>query len=122
KDFYRALTEDFKFKDVVGYGRLYRQERIEGTFPEWYNSITGDSEIVYLDDTKKIIFSFIDGEDHTTSDGFTYVAPVKIVFWFNLDAITTNEYRDSEAQRIASVILNKDISTTFTYDRLQKGV
>lgn len=122
RDIYKALTEVFNFQNVEGYGRLYRKERIEGTFPEWYNSVTGDYEITYLDDTKNVIFSFIDGEDHTSRDGFTYVAPVKIVFWFNLDAIQSKAYRDSEAQRIASVILNKEITTTFTYDRLQKGI
>lgn len=122
RDFYKQLTETYGFKNVEGYGRLYRRERTAGTFPEWYNANTGDYEIIYLDDTKDVIFSFIDGEDHQTDDGFTYVAPLKIVFWFNLNAITANEYRDSEAQRIVSTILQKEIFTTFTYDRLQKGL
>lgn len=122
KDFYKELTEKYKFENVDGYGRLYRQERTAGVFPEWYNSNTGEYEIIYLDDTKDIIFSFIDGDDHTTKDGIVYVAPVKIVFWFNLNAITANEYRDSEAQRIASTILNTEVFTTFTHDRLQKGL
>lgn len=122
KDFYKILTENYGFENVEGYGRLYRRERIAGVFPEWYNATTGEHEIIYLDDSKDIIFSFIDGDDHRTEDGFTYVAPVKIVFWFNLNSITAHEYRDSEAQRIVSSILQKEIFTTFTYDRLQKGV
>lgn len=122
RDFYKALTDTYGFANVEGYGRLYRQERIAGTFPEWYNANTGDYEIIYLDDTKDVIFSFIDGEDHPTKDGIVYVAPVKIVFWFNLDSITAKEYRDAEAQRIVSTILQHEIFTTFTYDRLQKGL
>lgn len=122
KDFYNILTGKYGFNNVAGYGRLYRRERIAGVFPEWYNSVTGDYEIVYLDDSKEVVFSFIDGEEHRTEDGFTYVAPVKIVFWFNLNSITANEYRDSEAQRIVSSILQKEITTTFTFDRLQKGI
>lgn len=122
QDIYKALTEKYGFDNVAGYGRLYRQDRIEGVFPEWYNAVTGDYEIIYLDDTKNVIFSFIDGEDHRTEDGVVYVAPVKVVFWFNLNAITADEYRDSEAQRIASTILQEEVFTTFTHDRLQKGL
>ena len=121
-DFYGLLTGRYKFKNVEGYGRLYRQERVEGFFPSWYNASTGNYEIVNFDTTKDVVFSFIDGEEHTTKDGFTFVAPLKIVFWFNLNAIAENQYRDSEAQRIVSDILNREITTTFTYDRLQKGV
>lgn len=122
RDIYKALTEKFGFTNVEGYGRLYRQERIAGSFPEWYNSNTGDYEIIYLDDTKNVIFSFIDGDDHRTDDGRNYIAPVKVVFWFNLNTITANEYRDAEAQRIASTILHEEVFTTFTHDRLQKGL
>jgi len=118
--FHDALSA--QFPNVEAYGRLYRKERISGTYPEWFNSSTGDYEIIYLDDTKDVIISFIDGEEHTTQDGFTYVAPLKIIFWFNTDRIANTEYGDSEAQRLASVILNTEIFNTFTYDRLQKQV
>ena len=122
KDYYNLLIGKYGFSNVEGYGRLYRKEEIEGVFPQWYNANTGEYETIYLDDTKNVIFSFIDGEDHTTKDGIVYVAPVKIVFWFNLDAITAKEYRDSEAQRIVSEILLNDITTTYTPDRMQKGL
>lgn len=122
KDIYSSLTETYGFENVEGYGRLQRKEEIAGTFPQWFNSVTGQHEIVYFNTTKDIVFSFIEGEDHRTEDGVMFVAPVKIVFWFNLDKISANEYRDSEAQRIASTIVKKDTYTTFTYDRLQKTI
>lgn len=122
QDFYNLLIGKYKFTNVEGYGRLYRQERPEGFFPMWYNAATQSYEIVNLNTTKNIIFSFIDGQDHSTNDGFTFVAPVKVVFWFNLDALRAGQYEDAEAQRIVSSILKQDIATTFTYDRLQKGI
>ena len=122
KDIYDALTGAFQFKNVEAYGRLYRNETNDGIRPQWFSSQVADYETVYLDDTKDIILSFIDGETHNTVDGFTYVAPVKIVFWFNLDKIEVNHYPDAEAQRIASVILKENVFNELQFKQLEKGL
>lgn len=122
QDFYDALTKQFHFSKVEAYGRLYRNEKAEGVYPEWWDKNKQDYEPVYLDDTKNVRISFIDGQSHSTEDGIFYQAPVKIVFWFNLNAIDQGAYPDAEAQRIVSFILNKKIKTDFEYDRLQKGL
>lgn len=124
QDIYNALVTKYGFKNVEAYGRLYKNETTTGVFPQWFEAGKNNYVPVYLDDTKDVTVSFIDGNEHTTKDGIVYVAPVKIVFWFNLDKITDGDgkYRDAEAQRIASTILNKDVYTTYTHDRMQKGL
>lgn len=118
---YDALNADFD--NVAGFGRVYRvpteNKPIACVFD---NGTTNDYKEIYLDDRNDVQFCFIDEERHKTSDGVVYIAPVKVVFWFNLSILGEGFRADAEAHRLVSVILDQEVYSEFQITGIEKGV
>jgi len=118
---YDALLVHDSINSVEGFGRVYRNQTKDGIIPEYYVG-NGDYREVYLNNTWDVSFSFIPGDNHTTTDGIVYNVPVKIVFWFNLDKIDTTNRADAEAQRIVSQIIKYELTNTYLATGIETGI
>lgn len=120
EDIYTALGE--YFSKIDGFGRIYKHPGESGFIPKRYDANKRDYEDVYLDDRVDCSFCFIDGDSHDTEDGLLYKAPVKIVFWMDLEVLSKDYRADAEAHRIAASILKDDCVGEFEFKGIDKTV
>lgn len=115
------LSTRWNTSEIDGYGRVYRNEKHDSAIhPEVWNATAKKYFEVYYD--KKSCFFFIDNQNHTTTDGYQFMADVKIVFMLNLNDIKTSSERvDMDAQRDA-IELTRKLSGEYIVRGLEKGV
>ncbi len=118
---YDGLLAKDSISEVEGFGRVYKNNTENGAIPEYYLS-DGNYKELYLDNNWNVSFSFIVGDNHRTEDGIVYIAPVKIVFWFNLKKLDSTKRADAEAHRIVSEIIENEFTNTYQPTGLETGI
>lgn len=119
-DIYDGLKT--QFPNLVGYGRVYRNETSNGVIPETFVLNTNDYQEVYFDSSKDLGFGFIDGQKHSSEDGIVFNAPVKLFVWGDLSKISTTDRQDSELQRQLAVLLKETYLVSDNKVTIEKGV
>lgn len=121
-EIYDQLLAQDSISKVEGFGRVYKNQKVNGgVIPEYYIGNNNYREL-YLDSSWSVSFSFIVGDNHTTQDGIVYVVPVKIVFWFNLNNIDTDKRADAEAHRIVSEVIKYNLTNEYQETGIETGI
>ena len=131
---YNALPS-FWSGDIEGFGKVYKN--IENSsdniptyyksskifIPEVYNSIKGNYEDVYYNNSKSCVFCFLIDDKDSTIDEIVFTNNVKVVFMVDLSKIypLQNERQDAKAQKDAVQAL-RDISGEFIVNEVQRGI
>tara|TARA_R110000737_G_scaffold116429_2_gene149132 strand:- start:4 stop:579 length:576 start_codon:yes stop_codon:yes gene_type:complete len=134
KELYNALPS-FWSGDIEGFGKVYKN--IENSsdniptyyksskifIPEVYNSIKGNYEDVYYNNSKSCVFCFLIDDKDSTIDEIVFTNNVKVVFMVDLSKIypLQNERQDAKAQKDAVQAL-RDISGEFIVNEVQRGI
>lgn len=118
---YDALSTTW-LNPIMGYGRVYKTvDKMGKVVPRIYIGSNEYKEVLFDDNTPGSMF-FIDGDTHTTEDGFRYSTTVKCVFMLNLDKVITDvERADSEVQRDVVEVI-RQYNQGFDIEELEKGV
>ena len=109
--------------DIDGYGRIHKNQKIEGKFyPEYYLGNGQYKEVYY--DNKRSDFFFIVSDDDPTEDEMVFTSKVKCVFMVNLDLIYPNdaERSDIKAQRDAVEMLRESSFGEYVITGITKTV
>lgn len=110
--------------DIDGYGRVYRNLNNEGSYdPDWYVGANEYKSVKYNDDFS-CLFTFIDSNNHSTSDEYLFNTDVKVVFMVDLDRIFSGETDrvDSKAHLEVLEILRSYSFNRFSINGIEKGV
>lgn len=122
-DLYDSLVNKLPSLSVEGYGRVYKNKNIEGGItPEWWDENTGNYKELFLNSSLDLTFFYLENGNHTSDDGSFFIAPLKLVFIFNLKKLRTPHRADAEAQKIVTSSIHVDTYVDFIITEIEKGI
>lgn len=116
----KAIYSKLGWKDIVVFGRIYRNPKDKGYTPEAYIK-DGEYKDVLTNDLKSGTMFFIESESHTPIMGNDFETELKIVFMLDLKKLSGSQIRnDVEVQNNALLEVKKNRFITIT--KLEKGI
>jgi hypothetical protein len=134
EEIYTALPA-FWEGDIKGFGKVYKNVQNSSDnipkyyksskifIPEVYNSLKGNYEDVFYDNSKACVFCFLIDDKDSTEDNLVFTTKVKVVFMVNLNMIYPNsiERQDSKAQKDIVEIL-REINGNYKINEVERGI
>lgn len=116
---YNELLVTWNTTKLDAYGRVYKNEHIEGVIPQVYDAISKNYKTVFYNGQS--CFFFMVSDEETTEDEVEFKTTVRVVFMVNLSDIKTETERvDADVKRDVTTLLRNDY--IFKIKKYIKGV
>lgn len=123
EDLYDSLLSKTSGITIDGYGRVYKNPQKEGgAIPERWDEISREYKEMYLNSDRDLTFFYLENGSHTSEDGSYFIAPLKVVFIFNLDKINTPHRADAEVEKLVTSSIHVDTYVPFQITEIDREI